>query len=271
MKNSLRPAFLIPLLLGCASAAGPSPAAPSGAFRFQARRGTERVPLEWKGSETAVIVCDMWDNHWCRSAARRTAELAPRVDAFVRAARARGALIVHAPSDVVAFYDGTPQRRRALEAPAAAPPVPIQARRYDPSREGPFPVDDSDNGCDDEPRCPVVTKPPPWTRQIASIEIAPEDAVTDRGQEVYNLFVRRGIRNVFMTGVHTNMCVLGRSFAIRQLTMLGFNVVLVRDLTDSLYNPRRRPFVSHERGTELIVEHIERYWCPSVTAAEALR
>ncbi|HXG63117.1 MAG TPA: isochorismatase family protein [Planctomycetota bacterium] len=265
MPNYARAALA--LLAGCASA----PAGEPGMFRFEARRGAERMPREWKASETAVIVCDMWDNHWCRSAARRTAELAPRVDAFVRAARARGALIVHAPSDVVAFYEGTPPRRRAREAPEARPPVPIQARRYDPSREGPFPVDDSDNGCDDDPPCPVVTKPPPWTRQIAAIDIAPEDAVTDRGQEVYNLFAQRGVRHVFMTGVHTNMCVLGRSFAIRQLVLLGFDVVLVRDLTDSLYNPRRRPFVSHDRGTELIVEHIEKYWCPSTTAAAVLR
>ena len=28
-------------------------------------------------------------------------------------------------------------------------------------------------------------------------------------------------------GVHTNMCVLGRSFGIRQMTKLGFNAVLV--------------------------------------------
>lgn len=268
MKNPLLAGFVC--WMGCASA-GNSAGAPLGTFRFEARRGAERIPVEWKASETAVLVCDMWDNHWCRSASRRTAELAPRVDAFVRAARARGALIVHAPSDVVAFYDGTPQRRRALEAPPARPPVPIQARRYDPSREGPFPVDDSDNGCDDEPPCRVITKPTPWTRQIATIAVAPEDAVTDRGQEVYNLFVQRGIRNVFMTGVHTNMCVLGRSFAIRQLAMLGFNVILMRDLTDSLYNPRRRPFVSHDRGTELIVEHIEKYWCPSAVSTEALR
>jgi nicotinamidase-related amidase len=242
----------------------------SGTFRLQARRLGETAPLEWKGSETAVVICDMWDDHWCKGAAKRCAALAPAVDRFAKAARAKGALVVHCPSDVVAFYDGTPQRDRAKNAPAAPAPVPIQSRRYDAAREGPFPVDDSDNGCDDEPQCPIVTKPPPWKRQLATIEIAPEDAVTDRGQEAYNLFVQRGVKNVFVAGVHTNMCVLGRSFAIRQLTMLGFDVVLVRDLTDSLYNPRKRPNVSHERGTELIVEHIEKYWCRSVLAADVV-
>jgi len=50
----------------------------------------------------------------------------------------------------------------------------------------------------------------------------------------------------------------------------GYSVMLVRDLTDSLYNPRKHPYVSHDRGTELVVEHIERYWCPSVLSADVV-
>ena len=38
----------------------------------------------------------------------------------------------------------------------------------------------------------------------------------------------------------------------------GKNVVLMRDLTDTMYNPARAPFVSHFTGTDLIVEHIEK-------------
>jgi hypothetical protein len=48
-------------------------------------------------------------------------------------------------------------------------------------------------------------------------------------------------------GVHTNICILNRGFGIRQMTRLGFNIVLVRDLTDAMYDPRTRPFVSHAR------------------------
>jgi type 1 glutamine amidotransferase len=48
------------------------------------------------------------------------------------------------------------------------------------------------------------------------------------------------------------------------------NVALVRDLTDTMYNPRRRPFVDHFRGTDLVVEHVEKYWCPTVTSAAIL-
>jgi hypothetical protein len=73
-----------------------------------------------------------------------------------------------------------------------------------------------------------------------------------------------------LTGVHTNMCVLGRSFGIRQMVMIGMNVVLVRDLTDGLYDPRKPPHVSHDAGVGLLVGHIEKYWCPTITSSDLL-
>ena len=30
---------------------------------------------EWDASRTAVIICDMWDDHYCRNSARRVAEM----------------------------------------------------------------------------------------------------------------------------------------------------------------------------------------------------
>ena len=42
---------------------------------------------DWKASETAVIVCDMWDLHHCLNATRRGAELAPRMNQFLKNAR----------------------------------------------------------------------------------------------------------------------------------------------------------------------------------------
>jgi nicotinamidase-related amidase len=260
--------FALLALAACAAEPDrPIAAAGNGVFTLHARRIHDEKAVEWKGSETAVIVCDMWDAHWCRSATRRCGELAPKIDAFVKTARTKGAFIVHAPSDTMKFYEGSPQRKLAQAATKVKTDVPIKGCGLDPKREAPLPVDDSDGGCDDEPRCPGGH---PWTRQIATIQIAAEDIVTDKGDEVYALLVQRGIKNVLMTGVHTNMCVVGRSFAIRQMVTLGLNVALVRDLTDSMYNPRMRPFVAHEKGTELIIEHIEKYWCPSVPSSDLL-
>jgi hypothetical protein len=38
-----------------------------------------------------------------------------------------------------------------------------------------------------------------------------------------------------------------------------------------MYDPRTRPFVSHTRGTELVIEHIETNWCPSIVSEDLTR
>ena len=75
---------------------------------------------------------------------------------------------------------------------------------------------------------------------------------------------------MILLGVHTNMCVLGRPFGLRQMAKNGKHVVLMRDMTDTMYNPQKSPFVSHFTGTDLIVEHIEKYVCPTVTSDQIL-
>jgi type 1 glutamine amidotransferase len=71
-------------------------------------------------------------------------------------------------------------------------------------------------------------------------------------------------------GVHTNMCVLGRPFGLRQMARNGKNVVLMRDLTDTMYNPERWPYVTHFVGTDRIIEHIEKFVCPTITSVDFL-
>lgn len=245
-----------------------------GVLSLRARKRGARVteqPLRWQVAQTAIIICDMWDAHTCALSAQRVGDLAPRMNAVVSAARSLGVAIVHAPSDTMAFYEGTPARRRMQQARAVSPPVPILKRcPREPEEERNFPIDDSAGGCDD----PIVkpwTGPYPWKRQNAAIDILGFDGVSDDGQEIYNYCKQEGITNIALMGVHTNICILNRGFGLRQLTRLGFNVVLVRDLTDSMYDPRTRPFVSHTRGTELVIEHIESKWCPSILSADLTR
>jgi nicotinamidase-related amidase/type 1 glutamine amidotransferase len=234
---------------------------PDGSFQVKEEQA------RWDPGKTALVICDMWDQHWCQGATARVAEMAPHMNEVVKEARRRGVFIIHAPSGTLGFYQGTPQRQLAQSAPQAEPKVPIRGWcSLDPEVEAPLPIDDSDGGCDDDPQCKQGN---PWTRQIAAIEIEEGDAITDSA-EAYYLMRERGIENLIVMGVHVNMCVLGRPFSIRQMVYQGMKVVLMRDLTDSMYNSRRKPWVSHFRGTDLVVEHIEKYWCPSITSADFL-
>lgn len=55
-------------------------------------RLTTQLPVP----QTAVLICDMWDKHWCTGASRRVEELAHRMAPVADAARAAGIQIIHA-------------------------------------------------------------------------------------------------------------------------------------------------------------------------------
>jgi len=244
---------------------------------------TERQ-ARWPAAKTAVIVCDVWDYHHCLNAVKRLEEFAPRLNQVLAEARRHGATIIHSPSDCMDAYTEHPARRRALSAPAVAePPRDIQhwCSRIPREELAAYPIDQSDGGEDDDPaehrqwaaKLKELGRNPgmPWKRQSEQITIDDErDYISDRGDEVWNILTQRGIEHVILTGVHVNMCVLGRPFGLRQLARHGKQVVLMRDMTDSMYNPQRWPYVDHFTGTDLVISHIERYVCPTITSDQVL-
>src|SRR4051812_5509366 len=157
--------------------------------------------------KSAIIVCDMWDKHWCRGATERVGGLAQKIGPVLEAARRRGILIIHAPSETMDFYKDAPQRlaMARIERIAAPPPLALDAP--------PLPIDDSKGGCDT-----ADTFYKAWSREHPSIVIGANDLISDNGAEVYSALKLRGIETLFVMGVHANMCILNRSFAIKQMT-----------------------------------------------------
>ena len=150
-----------PLILHARVREAPSRSSPKG---FQ----TQEKTLRWDPAQTAIIICDMWNQHWCRGATRRVGELAPAMNQTITAARSKGILIIHAPSSCMEAYKDHPARKQARVAPKAAN-LPKQIGQWCnkiPSEEqGIYPIDQSDGGCDDGPQCPQGS---PWKSQVAS-------------------------------------------------------------------------------------------------------
>lgn len=234
--------------------------------RLQPFKGAEEwqevaVPAELKVEETAIVICDMWDKHWCDGATQRVGTMVPKMNDLLKKAREKGILILHCPSECMDYYADSPQRRRVMMAPKVELPQHLELP------QPPLPIDDSDGGCDSGQKPWYMA----WTQQHPGLEIGEFDGITDNGDEAYNYLRQEGINTILMMGVHTNMCVLGRGFATRPMTERGMKVILVRDLTDAMYNPEKRPFVSHEDGTELVVQYIERNYGPSVTSSQIMK
>jgi nicotinamidase-related amidase len=222
----------------------------------QGRRAwTEEAPMERvPASASAVVVCDVWDRHWSRGASLRVEQLAPRIDAFCRRMREAGALIVHAPSDTMAAYSGNPARARvAGYGPFPAPRV---------VELPPLPVSCDNGGSDTEDDLTPNTAV--WARQHPAIHIDDDhDVITDNGSELAAYLTEQSRSAVLVTGVHTNLCILRRSFGLVALVGYGFSPILVADLTDAMYDPAGPPYVDHDSGTTLVIQYIEAFVAPS--------
>jgi len=273
----------------------------AGAFELSLRRqvpGSDarmfwrsvESPASWKASETAVIVCDVWDLHHCRRAVERLEEFAPRIARLCDIVRAGGGTVIHAPSDCMPQYQNHSARTRVLdlverklpagfEPPRAAKATWCSGCEAEALDE--YPLDQSLGGEDDEPaehaawaaelermgRDPKM----PWKQQSPLVPIdANGDFVSDNGAEVARVLAARGIRHVMLVGVHLNMCVLGRPFGLRRIAESGRDVVLVRDLTDTMYDPAQWPWVNHFTGTDRMVGHVERHVCPTISSDQVL-
>jgi len=207
----------------------------------------------------------MWDKHWCAGATDRVAEMAPVINNVITIAREKGVLIVHAPSDCIDYYKNYPGRKLAQKYKSKKAESLICSDKLDSEKDAVWPIDQSDGGCDCSPECKQGN---PWFHQIDAIQITENDAISDDGAEIAGLFNKKGIKNVILMGVHTNMCVIGRSFGLRNMSRLGMNVVLMRDLTDTMYDSKQWPKVSHFTGNSLINEYIETYVCPTMVSTD---
>jgi nicotinamidase-related amidase len=235
--------------------------------------------VEWDPGKTAIIVCDMWDSHHSVTAVRRVNEFAPRLNAVLNAARERGAIIIHSPSDCMPAYKTHPARKRALAVQAAKdspPDMGAWCHRIPTEEKAAYPIDQSDGGEDESKwendqwaarlEADGRKAGTPWLKQNALLEIADSDYISSEGDLVWNILQDRGIEHVILAGVHTNMCVLGRPFGLRQMVRAGMDTVLLRDCTDVMYNPARWPYVSHFTGLDLVIGHIEQHVCPTITS-----
>jgi len=222
---------------------------------------TSNAEIEPK--KTAIVICDMWDNHWCKNAATRCGELAKQMEPVIKVCRDKGMTIIHCPSECMNFYKDHPARKRVAQVKKVTPPKAKELPNP------PLPVDDSTGGCDDEKPAKFFKA---WTRENAALTIDEDkDYITDVGTDVYSIMKEKEIDTLLVMGVHTNMCVLNRSFAIKQMVKWNMRTFLVRDLTDAMYSPKNKPFVSHEKGTELIIEYIEKNWCPTIESKSLVK
>ena len=224
----------------------------------QGKPNVERVALD--PHKVGVVVVDMWNYHWCKTAAMRVGALVPRMNRVLDQARGLGMSIMLCPSDVVDNYVGRPQRERifAMKRYEVPPLAKVEC---------PPPQDPGGCACGRE-RCVVNYG---WDGMHPSLKIEDDDLMPDTLQEVYSICKARGLTHLIYMGVHTQVCLLGKPMGLRNLKAAGLQCILARDLTDAHpgYNPETA--FTPDLNTEQVVAHFERYLAPSVNLADELK
>ncbi len=208
-------------------------------------------------------LCDMWDDHYCRNSAR----VSPRWPAHERGGEKgprRRSLIIHCPSGCMNFYAETPQRKLAQSARGLGTTIPLEGWCHLDSRS--------------EPEMPVKSDQLRRLRRTARqgpLLQPPDRNPRDRAggrhlriDEAFFLMKHRGVENVLIMGVHTT-CACSAAPSDPPARAPGHER-RPRPRHDRLdVQSAEPPYVNHFTGNDLILSHVERHWCPTVTSGRS--
>jgi nicotinamidase-related amidase len=213
-------------------------------------------------TKTALVICDMWDQHHCSPLTKRTSILAQKMITTINKTRNLGIQVIHAPSGCMDYYEKYPQHKNIKSNKQLQPPIVP----YDPKQ--PPLTEIFGHDCPLNPPC---AKNNLWrTKQHQSIKIKKDDLISDNGTEIYSFLKEQKISNILFLGVHTNHCIMYRPFGIKNMVAWGLKPILIRDLTEPDYNYTKHQNTDWKEATEIVVEWIEKHYCPTISSKDLL-
>jgi len=247
MNAALRNASLSLALVLALAAAAPAADGLWLTLETQDPNGTPSTTQKWiDPAQTAIVVVDMWNWHWCTAFRDRLPELFAPMNESLEIARQQGIQIVYAPADVGVSNPSSHWAPTSYRTDWAGIPLTStqSARPFAPGPGMPFAY--SSGWCECNPNTEPGWPCPPgpgWTDQAQAINdgMAAGDLITDSGDELFSLTQARGIKTLLYAGIASNMCVWMRPFGMGAMYQDGLDTYLIRDLTQSFtgdhYNP----------------------------------
>ena len=217
-------------------------------------------PFEIDPKRVGVVLVDPWNWHWCMTATQRFVAMGPRLNKALAGARKLGMQVFLCPTDVAGQYCGWPQRERAmavehLEVPAV--------------RELDMKIDVHVGPCMCGPGLTCVGNYG-WDGMNPDLHIAEQDLVASGSAEIYSLIREHNLDLLIYMGGHTNMCLLGKPPALKNMWNAGIDCCVARDLNDAFtyYGPDEG--FTPDDGTARVVEEIEESNVPTINMADEL-
>lgn len=191
------------------------------------------VTLTWAlpVAQTALVLIDCWDINYIESHLGRNRRVVADVLApLVRACRAAGITIIHAPSPQTAakypqslMYAGDEELFGNYEPPAW-PPEDFRRRQGDYARYA-YPP---------EPRYDQLERDKLARNIMPVLGPEPGDFVVANGPQLHRLCRHRRLLHLLYAGFAANICVLNRDYGTRAMGLRGYNIILVRDATNAV-------------------------------------
>lgn len=226
---------------------------------LQTRNLSNQIRVKTKkiyGSQTAIVVMDMGNGHWCDSIMEQVKSMTTPMNKTLAAARQLGISVVFSPSGVTDRFDGMPQRETMKKLPHHTSPRGYFNPEI-PLRTGP-----KGDGCTGKKTDGSGT---PWTEQHPDLNIRADDYITEDTQELYNLCREKGITTLLFMGLGTNMNLLERPTGLIAMARAGLECAVVRDLsivaTRAIDDPHTEPSTP-----DAIIPYIEKYVAPTISA-----
>jgi nicotinamidase-related amidase len=220
------------------------------------------TPLKLEPAKTAIIVIDMWNSHWCMTAAARVSAMVPRMNRVLKTARELGMLVIWNPSDVITAYSGEPQYERAIAV----------QRRHAPELRDDIKVNFTAKSarclCGPGIECHGNYG---WDGMHPDLFVGDSDLFSASTDEIYSLLSERGINTIIYMGVHTNMCVFGKPGAMSPMWKAGFNCILARDLNDAFTAYESSSGYTPDDGTAEIDGNLQTAGIPNINMGDEFR
>src|SRR5262249_38286264 len=157
------------------------------------------------------------------------------------------------PTDVADNYAGTPAHEAAFAVTRHPLPPPITID-CPPAPDG--------GGCTcGKERCLGNYG---WDSMHPGIALPDGDLMPNAGAALFSLCRERGLTHLVYMGVHTQVCLLGKSIGLRAMLQAGMQCFLARDLTDAHGRYDLDAGVTPDDFTAEVIAHFEKHLCATL-------
>ena len=200
--------------------------------------------------KTALLIIDMWDNHWCQQTVEQAKIIAPLFNKTANKYRDRGHMIIHAPSGakMSKYYKSWDQWIKGKPLHKYLNVHPIKTIE--------LPIYTAKDSCPDSNKMEQV-----WTNIHRDIKVHDSDFISNNASSIFTLLEKNKINKVYVCGLNLNMCILKNSYGVINLVKHGFNPIIIGRLTDVMYNPAHSPHVTVRGAKRIVVKYIRKTYC----------